>query len=149
MTLPPDENRPATTDVATDVARPAGSDAGGVPVPDQDARTWAMVAHLSALVGLLGNGVGFFLGPLAVWAFKKDSHPFVDEQGKEAINFQLTLIIVGAIAVAVMFTIIGIVIALPVLLIVTIVMVVMPIVAGVRANQGEHYRYPLSWRLIK
>ena len=134
MTLPHDE-RATVHDTASEL--------------DPDARTWAMIAHLSALVGLLGNGIGFLLGPLFVWAFKKDRHPFVDEQGKEAINFQLSVLIVGAAAVVLMFTIIGIVVAIPVLILVAIVAVVFPIVAGIRANQGEHYRYPFAWRMIK
>lgn len=116
---------------------------------NEEARKWAMIAHLSALVGLLGNGIGFLLGPLIVWAIKKDDHPFVDEQGKEAMNFQLSMIIIGVVAFALIFTIIGILIAVPVLILVAIVAVVLPIVGGIRANEGEHYRYPFAWRLIK
>ena len=52
---------------------------------------WAMVCHLAALVGLLGNGIGFLLGPLVVWLFKNEDDPFIDEQGKEAVNFQITM----------------------------------------------------------
>lgn len=114
-----------------------------------DARKWAMIAHLSALVGLLGNGIGFVIGPLLVWAIKKDSHPFVDEQGKEAINFQLTVIITGVAAIILGFTVIGLVVAIPLILVTAILAVVFPIIGGVRANEGHHYRYPFSWRLIK
>lgn len=108
-----------------------------------------MVAHLSSLVGLLGNGVGFLLGPLVVWAVKKDDHPFIDRQGKEAMNFQLSVIIVGLVAVALVFTIVGIVIAIPMMLVVAVMAVVFPIVAAVRVNEGEDYRYPFSWRFIE
>ena len=114
-----------------------------------DARKWAMIAHLSALVGLLGNGIGFVIGPLLVWAIKKDSHPFVDEQGKEAINFQLTVIITGVAAIILGFTVIGLVVAIPLILVTAILAVVFPIIGGIRANEGHHYRYPFSWRLIK
>jgi len=50
-----------------------------------------MVCHLAALVGLLGNGIGFLLGPLVVWLFKKEDDPFIDEQGKEAVSFQIIM----------------------------------------------------------
>lgn len=126
--------------------RPAGPTAAPI---DQDARQWAMIAHLSALVGLLGNGIGFILGPLVVWAVKKNMHPFVDEQGKEAINFQLTVIIVGAIAIVLAFTVIGLLVAVPLLIITGILAIVFPIIGGVRANEGVHYRYPFSFRLIR
>lgn len=114
-----------------------------------DARKWAMIAHLSALVGLLGNGIGFVIGPLLVWAIKKDPHPFVDEQGKEAINFQLTVIISGVAAIILGFTVIGLVVAIPLILVTAILAVIFPIIGGIRANEGHHYRYPFSWRLIK
>ena len=136
MTLP-DENRPAP------VQDPPTLE------PNEDARRWAAIAHVSALVGLLGNGIGFLLGPLIVWAIKKDDHAFVDEQGKEAINFQLSVVIAGAIAVALIFTIVGIVIAIPALLLLAVVAIVFPIVAAIQVNDGKHYRYPFSWRLIK
>lgn len=116
---------------------------------NEDARRWAMIVHLSALVGLLANGIGFLLAPLIVWAIKRDDHPFVDEQGKEAINFQLSVIITGLVGVLLVLTIIGIVIAIPLLILVAVVAVVFPIVAAVRVNEGEHYRYPFSWRFIK
>lgn len=135
MTLSPDE--------------PSSPAPDPLPQPDDNARTWAMVAHLSALVGLLGNGIGFLLGPVVVWAIKKDQHPFVDEQGKEAINFQLTLLLAAVASFVVMFTIVGLLVAIPALIAIAIVAVVFPIVAAVSANRGEHYRYPLTWRLIK
>lgn len=129
---------------------PAPTQTPPTPVePGEEARRWATFVHLSALVGLLGNGIGFLLGPLIVWAIKKDDHPFVDDQGKEAINFQLSVVIAGAICVALIFTVVGIVIAVPALLILAVVAIVFPIVAGLQANEGKAYRYPFSWRLIK
>src|SRR2546423_4278523 len=64
-------------------AVPAGGYAG--PAPDEDSKTMAMLAHL---LGILG-----FLGPLIIWLIKKDQSPFVNDQGKEALNFHLTLLI--------------------------------------------------------
>ncbi|MDZ7704598.1 MAG: DUF4870 domain-containing protein [Trueperaceae bacterium] len=123
------------------------------PQPSSDipesARQWATIVHLSAFVGLIGNGVGFVLGPLIVWALKKQDHPFIDEQGKEALNFQLSVFIVGAAAVLLAFTIIGLIIAIPLLIAAAIFAIVFPIMAAVRVNEGEHYRYPITWRFVR
>ena len=108
-----------------------------------------MAAHLSALVGLLGNGVGFVLGPLVVWLWKKDEYEFVNEQGLEALNFQLTMVITLVASFLLAITLIGLVIAIPLLMLVGIAAVVMPIVAAVQARKGIHYRYPFSWRIFK
>jgi len=109
------------------------------------ARQWAMICHLVALVGLLGNGIGFLLGPLVVWLVKRHDDPFIDEQGKEAVNFQITMLIAALVSGVLIFVLIGI----PLLIVVAILTIVFPIIAAVKANQGEHYRYPLSIRMIK
>ena len=80
----------------------------------QEQKTWGMIAHLSALVGLI-IPFGNILGPLVVWLVKKDTMPFVDDQGKEALNFNITLAIViaGLMIVGTVLLVIGsIVIAL-------------------------------------
>ena len=111
----------------------------------KDVRNWAMLCHLSALVGLLGNGIGFFLGPLIVWLIKKEEHPFIDDQGKEAVNFQITMFIAFTIALVLSFVLIGI----PLLLALGVLEIVFPIIAAVQASNGTHYRYPLALRFIK
>jgi uncharacterized Tic20 family protein len=113
--------------------------------PSKDACTWAMLCHLSALVGLLGNGIGFILGPLIVWLIKRQEHPFIDEQGKEAVNFQITMFIAFAVSFILAFLLIGI----PLLVILAILEIVFPIIAAIKTSNGEHYRYPVSLRLIK
>jgi uncharacterized Tic20 family protein len=104
-----------------------------------------MICHIIALSGLLANGIGFLLGPLIVWLIKKEDHPFIDEQGKEAVNFQITMFIVAAICAILILAVIGIFL-LP---IVGLLMVIFPIIAAVRANDGIAYRYPLTIRFIK
>ena len=111
----------------------------------KDVRNWAMLCHLSALVGLLGNGIGFFLGPLIVWLIKKEEHPFIDEQGKEAVNFQITMFIAFMIALVLSFVLIGI----PLLVALGVLEIVFPIIAAIQASNGTHYRYPLAIRFIK
>ncbi|HSG29269.1 MAG TPA: DUF4870 domain-containing protein [Candidatus Krumholzibacterium sp.] len=109
-----------------------------------DARQWASICHVVALAGLLGNGVGFVLGPLIVWVIKKQEHPFIDEAGREAVNFQLTMFIAALLSVPLAFVGIGFIL----LIVVGVLMVVLPIIAGLKVNEGIHYRYPFSIRFI-
>jgi uncharacterized protein len=109
-----------------------------------EAKTWGMLAHLSALSGLI-IPFGHFLGPLIVWLLKKEQMPFVNDQGKEAMNFQITITI--ALLVAGLTICIGIgIILMP---IVGIVGLVFSIIAAIKANEGIAYRYPFTLRLIK
>lgn len=111
----------------------------------RDARRWAMICHLSALSGILGNGIGFLVGPLLVWLLKKEDHPFIDRQGKEAVNFQITMFIVLFISIILCLVLIGFLF----LIVIGFIMVIFPIIAAVRANDGYEYRYPISIRFIK
>ena len=106
---------------------------------------WAMISHIVALSGLLGNGIGFVLGPLLVWLLKREDHPFINEQGREAVNFQLSMLLYIVIGVLLILVVIGI----PILIVLGILAVVFPIIAAVKANNGEHYRYPLTIRFLK
>jgi uncharacterized Tic20 family protein len=115
---------------------------GGIP---RDVRQWAMICHISALSGLLGNGIGFLVGPLIVWLIKKEDHPFIDEQGKEAVNFQITMFIILLISVILCLIFIGFLL----LFVIALLMTILPIIAAVRTNDGTHYRYPVSIRFIK
>ena len=113
--------------------------------PDADQRQWAMIAHLSALLGLVTAGWACFLGPLVIWQLKKDTMPFVADQAKEALNFNITVMIAAAICWVLMFLLIGFLL-LPVL---AVVWIVFTIIAAVKANEGTTYRYPFALRLIK
>jgi len=118
-----------------------------------DEKQWAMFAHLSALVAIWLGGMGF-LGPLIIWVIQKDKMKFVDDQGKEALNFQLTLlgagIVLGAVAAPlVLLTFgIGLLLVIPLALGLLAYGVIMPIVAAMRANAGEAYRYPYTIRVV-
>ena len=114
------------------------------PLLRQD-RTWDALCHLLALAGFVGIPFGNVLGPLIFWIIKKDELPSVDEHGKEAINFQISMTIYTIVAGLSIFVFIGIAL-LPGLLVLNLVLVIM---AGVKASQGEAYRYPLSIRFIK
>jgi uncharacterized Tic20 family protein len=104
----------------------------------KDARTFAMLAHLLAIFTS-------FVGPLVIWLVKKDEHSFVDEQGKEALNFQITVAIAWVIAGLLSFLCIGFLL-FPAVWVVNLIFCIMACVA---VNKGEHYRYPVSIRFIK
>ena len=118
-------------------------------------RQWAMFAHLSALLGGLLTSVvggwGTFVGPLIIWLVKKETMPFVDDQGKEALNFNITVAII-ALAMTLLSVVtfgIGLIVAVPVLIVVGIAWLVLTIIATLKANEGQYYRYPFAIRLIK
>ncbi|WP_184456346.1 DUF4870 domain-containing protein [Xanthomonas sp. F14] len=106
-------------------------------------RTLALAAHL---LGILTS----FIGALVIWLISKDaspSKPFATDQAKEALNFQITVIIAYVAAVILTIVSFGILFFVPTL--VWIANLVLCIVAAVKANNGEHYRYPFTLRLIK
>ncbi|MGD8377533.1 MAG: DUF4870 domain-containing protein [Acidobacteriota bacterium] len=111
----------------------------------RDARRWAMLAHLTALAGLLGNGIGFLIGPLVVWLVKREDDPFIDQQGKEAVNFQLTMFLALFLSVPLVFLVVGI----PIMIAIGLLMCVLPVFAAIRAQEGVAYRYPLTLRFLK
>ena len=113
--------------------------------PNSEARNWAVACHLSAFFGLLTAGIGAVLGPLVVWLVKKDEHPFVSDQGKEAVNFQLTMLIGSFVCALLMLVLIGFVL-LGLLILFDLICVIN---AAIKASEGVAYRYPLNLRLIK
>ena len=112
--------------------------------PGQEARQWAMFCHFAAFIGLVFP-FGSLLGPLIVWQVKKDLDPFVDAQGKEALNFQISV----ALAMVLCFLLMVVLIGFPLLALVGIAALVLTVIAGIKANEGRAYRYPFCWRLIK
>ncbi|WP_447754955.1 DUF4870 domain-containing protein [Pseudomonas nicosulfuronedens] len=112
--------------------------------PSQEARQWAMFCHFAAFLGFIFP-FGNLLGPLIVWQVKRESDPFVDRQGKEALNFQITV----SLAVVVSFLLMLVVIGFFLLGLVSIGALVLTIIAGIKANEGLDYRYPFTWRPIK
>jgi hypothetical protein len=114
---------------------------------EKETRTWAMVCHLAAFVGFIGIPLGHILGPLVVWLIKRNDYPFVDDQGKEALNFQISITIYGLLAFV--FTIITLGFGAIVVLFLIIAEIILVIIAAVAANKGEYYRYPFTIRFLK
>ena len=122
----------------TDTPPPGG---GGV---SPESRQWGMFAHLAALAGFV-IPFGNLIGPLIIWQVKKDEMPFVADQGKESLNFQITVTIAAIVCFVLMAVLVGFLL-LPLVGLAALVFIV---IAAVKANQGEAYRYPLTLRLIK
>jgi uncharacterized Tic20 family protein len=110
----------------------------GALEPNKDARMFGMLCHLTAI--FLG-----FVGPLVIWLVKREEFEFVDDQGKEALNFHITVALAFVASAILTIVLIGILL-LPV---VGIGALVLTIVAAIRANEGRRYRYPVSIRFIK
>ncbi len=121
------------------------SDQELMPQPSAQARQWAMFCHYSAFFWFLVPMIGNVLGPLIVWQLKKDMDPFVDEQGKEALNFQITFSILLMICGVLAWILIG----FPLMALISVVALVLVVIAGIRANEGTPYRYPFCWRIVK
>jgi uncharacterized Tic20 family protein len=114
--------------------------------PTNEERTWAMLCHLSGFLGyLVVVPFASIIGPLVIWLLKKDASAFVDEHGKEAVNFQITMSIAYAIVFMLCFVLIGFFL-LPFL---GLWLVVLMIVAAIKASNGERFRYPLTIRFVK
>ncbi|QCR19455.1 DUF4870 domain-containing protein [Agrococcus sp. SGAir0287] len=123
----------------------------GAPMSPQDEKQWAMFGHLGGILWVVSLG---WLGPLIVFLMYKDRSPFVRQESKEALNFQLlmTIITVGGSIVVSILTAITFGLASILYLIVfaaPIVGIIFAIIGGVRVNGGGSYRYPFNWRIIK
>jgi len=111
----------------------------------RDVRTWNVLCHATALAGFFVPWAGHILGPLIVWLAKRNDSPEIDENGKESLNFQISMLIYNVIAGVLCLVLIGFVI----LAILHILNLVLVIVASIQASEGKLYRYPMTIRLIK
>jgi uncharacterized protein len=112
---------------------------GQPPNPiDSDSKTWSMLVHLSTLIG-------GFIGPLVILLIKKGQMPWVEEHAKEALNFQISILIYMLVSLVLSCFFIGI----PLLIAIPIFSLVVTIMATVKANEGGMYRYPLKIPFIK
>lgn len=134
---PPHEPHQAVPPPATPVAS------------SQEERLWALAAHLSAL-SFFVTGIGAVIGPLIVWLIKRDEMPFVNDQGREALNFNITIALaaVALFAFGIITLGVGFLLALPGLWLLGIYWLVMVIIAAIKAHEGVAYRYPFTLRLV-
>jgi hypothetical protein len=111
----------------------------------RDVRTWNVLCHATALAGFFVPWAGHILGPLIVWLAKRADSPEIDENGKESLNFQISMLIYNVIAGVLCLVLIGFII----LAILHILNLVLVIVASIQASERKFYRYPMTIRLIK
>jgi uncharacterized Tic20 family protein len=111
-----------------------------------DDKQWGMYAHLSALLGVPLAGFTF-IGPILCWLYKREGSPFVDAHGKEAVNFQLTMFVPFVVTLVLAASITTYLFVLPIG--VLLFGGVMAIMAGMQANEGKMYQYPVCVRVIK
>ncbi len=115
----------------------------------KDDRLWGMLCHLSAFA-ILFNMMSIvpvfnILGPLVIWLLKRNESTFIDTQGKRALNFQITVSIAWLVCLPLVFLLVGIFL----LYAVGIADLIFTIIASVKTNQGEDYKYPYTLNLIK
>jgi len=113
-------------------------DSGQAPEISQNTKNIAMLCHLLGIFTC-------FVGPLIIWLLKKDEDAFIDSQGKEALNFQITVALASVVAMALSCIVIG-VFLMPVI---GVLDLVFGIIACVKSSNGEDYKYPISLRLVK
>ncbi|MBV9617825.1 MAG: DUF4870 domain-containing protein [Verrucomicrobia bacterium] len=107
-------------------------------------RTWSVLCHASALLGLFFHFFGHLLGPLIVWLIKRDVSSEIDANGKESLNFQLSMLIYDIVAGILCIVLIGI----PILIALWVLNTVLVIIASVKTSNGEFYRYPFTIRFL-
>jgi uncharacterized protein len=107
-------------------------------------RTWSVLCHASALLGLFFHFFGHLLGPLLVWLIKRGDAPEIDANGKESLNFQISMLIYDIIAGILCLVVIGI----PILIALWILNTVFVVIASVRTSEGQFYRYPFTIRFL-
>lgn len=119
----------------------------GTFTPSDEERNLAILAHLSGMAGLALGGLIGFLGPLIIFLMKKDSSFYVESQAKEALNFQITLLIIAAVCIGLTIASCGTL--FPLAFVPMILQVVFAIIAAISVKDGQPYRYPFNIRFIK
>jgi uncharacterized Tic20 family protein len=109
----------------------------------KDEKTWGMLCHLSALAGFI-IPFGNIIGPLIIWLLKREEYPFVADQGKESLNFQISILVYIAVGMVLVLLLVG----FAILAVVGLFSLIMIILASVKANEGVVFRYPLCIRFI-
>jgi uncharacterized Tic20 family protein len=129
--------------VAMETSYPSAPPLGAPTVTN--VRTWNTLCHASALLGVFLHFPGHLLGPLIVWLAKRDDSPEIDAHGKEALNFQISMLLYTVISAVFCLVLIGFVF----LAILWVLNAVFVIIAAIKASDGKFYRYPMTIRFIQ
>lgn len=106
-------------------------------------RKWAIALHLSPLAGSIVPLLGFIV-PLGLWLFKKTDSRYLDSQGREVLNFTISLLIYAAISGILCIVLVGFVL----LGALFVAAIILSVIAAVKTSDGINYRYPYIIRLI-
>lgn len=118
---------------------------GGAPLDvKQQTRQWALFLHLSVLVGFVLPIAGVVV-PILIWQLKKAELPELDVHGKNAVNWMISTLIYAVVGVILTLVIIG----GPLLIVLGVLGVVFPIIAAIKANNGEVWQYPFTIQVLK
>ena len=115
--------------------------------PTGEERNLAIIAHLSGCIGILAGGLLGFIGPLVIYLLKKDSSPYVETQAKEALNFQITVFLIGLVCVALAGISCGTL--FPLVFVPMGLQLLFGIIAALAVRDGSNYRYPFNFRLLQ
>ena len=107
-------------------------------------RNWAMLCHLSAFAGYFFP-FGGIIGPLICWLTRKDESQWVDQNGKQSMNFQLSILLYMVLSIPLIIIIIGI----PIIIFLGFLEVICIIIASVKASKGEEFKYPVTIPFIQ
>jgi uncharacterized Tic20 family protein len=124
--------------------QPTSSPPPPTSITSSEVRTWSVLCHASALLGLFFHFVGHLLGPLLVWLIKRGDAPEIDANGKESLNFQISMLIYDAVAAILCLVVIGI----PILIALWVLNTVFVIIASIKTSEGKIYRYPFTIRFL-
>jgi uncharacterized Tic20 family protein len=123
------------------------------PDTTDDERTYALFMHLSLMAHLVLTFFAIAI-PIVMWQTKKESSPFLDDHGREALNFQISILI-WAIVLPILVAIVGVltcgiglILLIPAALLPYILGLIGMIQAAMAANRGEFYRYPMTFRFV-
>jgi hypothetical protein len=108
-------------------------------------RTWTILCHATALLGVLFHIPGHLIGPLVIWLAKRDDSPEIDAHGKESVNFQISMLIYNGVAAVFCLVLVGFLF----LAILWVLNAVLVIVASIQASDGKLYRYPMTIRFLQ
>ena len=108
-------------------------------------RTWCALCHASALLGVFLHFPGHIIPPLIIWLLKRGDSPEIDAHGKEAVNFQLSMLIYNLVAGVFCLVLVGFVF----LAVLWVLNAVFVIIAAIQASDGKFYRYPMTIRFIQ
>jgi uncharacterized Tic20 family protein len=120
-------------------------------IANQDSRLWAIAAHLSAVFGAFALFLGALVGPLAVWLARKEVDPFAAENAREALNFNLSVLVyfLGLIALTVVTFGLGVLITIPAMLLLGLAWLLLSLAAALRAWNDGVFRYPFTIQFVK